>query len=70
MKLLSKEELKKLTTKRLLAYRNAIYKVPETPDWDGGMVSNPEDSQLNKTDPEWQETIRNVKEILDTRENV
>jgi hypothetical protein len=34
MKLLNKDQIKNLTTKRLLAYKNSLYSVPETPNID------------------------------------
>jgi hypothetical protein len=33
-KLLTRERMQKLNTKRLLAYKNSLMKVPEGPDWD------------------------------------
>ncbi len=63
IKFLSKEKLLKLTTQRLLTYRNKLLKVHETPDW-----GNP--NSMSKEHPMWQETYQNVKDILSTRENV
>ena len=60
---LNKNALKTLTTKRLLAYKNKLMKVPETPDWNGP-------NSICKTSPSWVETYQNVKDILSTRENV
>lgn len=67
MKLLKKEHMEKLNTKRLLAYKNALLKVPERPDWDWIEHGS---SRLNKTSPEWIETMQILKEILKTREHV
>ena len=64
MKLLTKEQLEKLTTKRLLAYKDALMKVPETPNWD-----DPEE-RLNKTSYEWKITYAAVKGVLSEREHV
>ncbi len=62
IKLLSKEKLEKLTTKRLLAYKNTLLKVNETSNWD--------DKTLNKESLEWKEVYNNVKQILSKRENI
>ena len=64
MKILTKEQMEKLTTKRLLAYKNAVMRVPEGPNWDDPKA------QINKTSPEWQELYANLKEVLATREHV
>lgn len=64
MKLLTKEQLEKLTTKRLLAYKAALMVVPEKPNWDE------EEELLNKTSPEWKATYAMVKGILSEREHV
>lgn len=70
MKLLKKEHMEKLNTKRLLAYKNALLKVPERSDWDWVSERNNVPSRLNKTSPEWIETMQILKEILKTREHV
>jgi hypothetical protein len=64
MNLLTKEQLEKLTTPRLLAYKNKLMRVPESPNWDEPSY------QLNKTDARWQETCAAVKAVLETREHV
>lgn len=68
-KFLTSEEMEKLTTKRLLAYRNKLYKVPEGPSHEetiyGGI-----DTQMHKCRPEWKEAVARVKVVLATRENV
>lgn len=61
---LSKEQMEKLTTKRLLAYKNKLMKVPEEASW-----GDP-NGQLNKSDPEWQRIYTELKEVLATREHV
>lgn len=63
MKLLSKDKLQKLTTSRLLAYKNALLKVPETPNWY-------EDTSMSKMNPKWIETYTCVKEILSSRKHI
>lgn len=65
VKFLSKAELEKLTTKRLLAYKNQLMTAVETPNWD-----ECDDDRVNKTHPEWNQVYRDVKEVLATRENV
>ena len=62
---LTKEELQKLTTKRLLAYKNKLMKCPETPNWDE--YNRP---VMNKQDPKWQDLYAMVKEVLSSREHV
>lgn len=62
-KFLSKEELDKLTTKRLLAYKNSLMKVPEEPNLEN-------DDRMNKTRPEWKKQYHLVKSVLSTREHV
>jgi len=68
-KFLTVAEMEKLTTERLLAYRNKLYKVPEGPSHEetiyGGI-----DTQMHKGHPEWQKAIVLVKAVLATRENV
>jgi len=65
VKILTREQLEKLTTKRLLAYKNKLMDVHEGPNWDSDDVV-----RLNKTSPEWKELYAIVKEILATREHV
>jgi hypothetical protein len=62
LNILSNEELKKLTTKRLLAYKKSLMKVHETPSWDG-------DDDC-KASPLWKSVYARVKAILATREHV
>lgn len=65
IKFLTKEELEKLTTKRLLAYKNKLMKCPEGYDWE------PDSSyRITKQDPKWQEIYSLVKDILSKREHV
>ncbi len=62
-KLLSKEELEKLTTKRLLAYKQSLLMVYESPDHD-----NPH--SLSKESEEWKACYKATKDILATREHI
>ncbi len=64
-KFLSKEDLEKLTTKRLLAYKNSLMKVPEEPNWDESA-----NQRISKISPEWKKQYHLVKSVLATRENV
>jgi hypothetical protein len=63
MKLLSKDELEKLNTKRLLAYKNKLMKVPEDYYFE-------DRTKINKAMPEWQETYSYLKAILASREHI
>ena len=64
MKLLKSNELKKLTTKRLLAYRNSLLKCNETPHWDEDI------KEITKQSISWKNTYATVKKILSHRENI
>ncbi len=59
---LSKEQMEKLTTKRLLAYKAKLMKTNEQPNEDGTGIS--------KEHPLWKEAYKNIKEVLATREHV
>jgi len=65
---LNKEELEKLNTKRLLAYKNKFMKFPDfildSPGYDTKNL------KMTKSHPWWQETYRNIKEILFNREHI
>jgi len=60
---LTKEQMEKLTTKRLLAYKNKLMQYPEGPDWDTN-------EGMNKSHSEWKQTYQNLKDILATREHI
>ncbi len=64
---LSKEELEKLNTKRLLAYKKMLLEYPEH----GG---DPNDSwgcnRIGKSSYSWKSTYEEVRAILATREHV
>lgn len=62
---LTREQLEKLNTKRLLAYKSALMKCPEGPNWD-----ECDDDRMNKSRPDWQAQYALVKEILATREHI
>lgn len=57
---LSREQMEKLTTKRLMAYRKRMYAVLEYGD----------DLYLHKQHPLWIQTMDTLKSILGTREHV
>jgi hypothetical protein len=61
--LLSKEQMEKLTTKRLLAYKTKLMSYHETPDWD-------DPNSICKASNVWKETYANLKAVLATRENI
>lgn len=63
IKILSKDQLEKLTTKRLLAYKNKLMDVHDHPDWDypGG---------FSKEHPDWQKLYTDVKDVFSKREHV
>lgn len=63
VKILTKEAMEKLTTKRLLAYKNKLMQVPETEAWE-------DDEQISKSDDEWKRLYSDVKDVLSTREHV
>ena len=65
MTLLTKQQLENLTTKRLLAYKNKLMQVPESPPYEEDNVN-----RLNKLSPEWKECYATLKDILATRKNV
>lgn len=69
MNLLSREQLEKLTTKRLLAYKNKLMQVHDSGDWNDYCICF-QNEHINKTSPEWQETYQNVKSVLATREHI
>ena len=62
-KFLSKDELEKLTTKRLLAYKNKLMKYHDHPDWE-------DPNSISKASDIWKETYSNLKAVLATRENL
>lgn len=77
MKILTREEMEKLNTKRLLAYKNRLLRVGDGYCEKCGesgceyVVKEPlEQGVLIKSSPIWQETYKAVKEILATREHI
>lgn len=76
MKLLSRGEMEKLPTKRLIAYKNRLLRVSDgTCDCgDSGCDHRRnlllEEGVFIKSSPQWQELYKNVKEVLNTREHI
>jgi len=68
-KLLSREEMEKLSTKRLLAYKNSLYKYPEGPSYEEQHYGG-KDYGLYKSHPNWQAAMKLAKEVLAERENI
>ena len=64
---LTKEQMKRLNTRRLLAYKDKLmcYRSPSD-DWCMWERSN----DITKASPEWQEAYDNIKSILAKREHV
>lgn len=70
-KFLTKPELERLPTKRLLAYRDSLYAYHEGPSHEITLYGMPDlGRELHKQSPEWREAITKVKEVLATREHV
>lgn len=67
--ILSFEEMQKLTTPRLLAYKNRLYKVPEGPSYEETMYGGT-DHSMHKQRPEWKVAVAAVKAVLAQREHV
>jgi hypothetical protein len=61
MNLLSKEQMEKLTTQRLLVYKKSLMSVPETSE---------SPTKITKDSPEWQAVYKSLKDILNTREHI
>ena len=68
-KFLTTEEMEKLTTKRLLAYKTSLYRVPEGPSHEETMYGGT-DHAMHKQRPEWKEAVASANKLLATRENV
>lgn len=60
---LTKWQMERLTTARLLAYKDKLMKYHETPNWE-------DVSYISKSHPLWKEAYKNIKEVLATREHV
>lgn len=68
-KLLSFAEMEKLTTQRLLAYRDSLYKVPEGPSHEETTYGG-KDLDLHKQSPEWKVAMASLKAVLAKRGHV
>lgn len=62
-------QMKKLTTKRLLAYKTSLYRVPEGPSHEETMYGGT-DFATHKQRPEWKTAVAEAKAVLAERENV
>ena len=76
MKILSKQEMEKLPTKRLLAYKAMLLRVSDgkcdcgSSDCDYTREQLLKDGVLIKASPVWQDLYYNVKYILKGREHI
>jgi hypothetical protein len=66
MKLLTREQMEKLTTPRLLSYRTRLLRVPNQKHHDDMMYKY----RISKEHPEWKETYVLCKAVLAKREHV
>jgi hypothetical protein len=66
---LSFAEMEKLSTTRLLAYKESLYKVPEGPSHEETMYGG-KDHGMHKQRPEWKAAVAAVKAVLAKREHV
>lgn len=64
MKLLTEQQMIKLNTQRLLAYKNSLLTVVEDNIFDEW------NHKINKKDPEWIKTYNTAKKILAKREHI
>ncbi len=60
---MTKQTLNKLTTSRLLKYKNSLLECPDDVNWDGCQ-------RLSKASDYWHQHYALVKSILATREHV
>lgn len=67
--LLNREQLEKLNTKRLIAYKNSLLRVIESSGADI-YGDTPSPVYASKQSPEWLATMQAIREILSTREHV
>ena len=76
MKILSRQEIEKLPTKRLLSYKNRLLRVSDGTcdcgfsDCDHERERLLKEGAFIKSSPQWQELYNNVKEVLNTREHI
>lgn len=73
-KFLSHDELEKLPTKRVLAYRNSLFeRFCEGPSHEVTMYGGSDAGtahEITKQSPEWREAMSRVKDVLAAREHV
>jgi hypothetical protein len=68
--ILTNEQLEKLNTKRLLAYRDSLLKCWDHYAYDDQDKKKSGRDRLTKEDQEWKDVYKNVVDILNTREHV
>lgn len=66
---LTAEQMEKLTTKRLLAYKTSLYRVPEGPSHEETMYGGT-DFTMHKKRSEWKTALAEAKAALAERENL
>jgi hypothetical protein len=64
VRLLTEQQMTKLSTQRLLSYKNRLLKCHDTPNEDEFLF------RVSKESNEWKETYRILRQILSTRENI
>ena len=69
-KTLSSEELERLTTPRLLAYKKRLHSCPEEASYDEREPGVTTHYGLYKSHPEWRAGMNRVLAVLKSRENV
>ena len=65
MTFLTREQLEKLTTQRLYAYKKSLMRAVDGPDWD-----EDNDNGFHRKNPDWVRTYGAVKEVLGAREHI
>ena len=63
--ILQRDQLEKLTTPRLLAYKKSLLSAPDEPNWDES-----ESARLSKDSVDYERAHKDVTKVLRTRENV
>jgi len=65
LKILTDSQMKLLSTPRLIAYKNRLLRVHESPDWDCMGIQ-----QMSKQHPQWKQCYAECKAILGARPHV
>jgi len=69
VRILPREELEKLTTERLQAYRKRLYSVCEQRNWDN-LAENRPSYEVTKDMPSFKAAIADVKAVMASREHL